>query len=77
LIPPERIYEIRRRRRSTGSHPVDVALTLEIVRLQVAVYERLAAHFHHCGLGVCIRHSFDGPPRRIVDGGRADRVARS
>ena len=67
LLPPERIYSIRKARAATGTHPVDERITLDEVERQVAVYESLALHFHQCGMLVCVRNSFEGMPRLIVD----------
>lgn len=66
LLPPERLFAIRRKRAKTGLHPIDRDVTLEIVTDQVAVYEQLASHFHGNGFRVYIRRELDGRPRRIV-----------
>jgi len=46
---------------------VDEEVTLEQVRLQVAVYTELAVYFQRQGLKVLVRDSFQGTPRYIVD----------
>jgi len=67
LPPAEIILEKRRNRADEGAYPVDEEVTLEQVRLQVAVYSELARYFHHQGLKVLIRNSFLGTPRYIVE----------
>ena len=66
LPDPEIIFEKRRERTVEGSHPVDEEVTLEQVRLQVAVYADLALYFHRRGLKVLVRKSFQGVPRYIT-----------
>jgi hypothetical protein len=66
LPDPEIIFEKRRKRTSEGSYPVDEEVTLEQVRLQVAVYTDLALYFHRQGLKVLVRNSFQGMPRYIT-----------
>ena len=67
LAPAEKIYDIRRSRSFKGTHPVDVALTLELVKRQVVVYQSLALHFHRCGMQVYVRNMFEGAPRKIIE----------
>jgi hypothetical protein len=67
LPDPESIFEKRRKRTGQGIYPVDEELTLEQVRLQVAVYADLALYFHRQGLKVFVRNSFQGTPRYIVE----------
>ena len=67
LLPPDRIYAIRKARATAGTHPVDERLTEEEVVQQSAIYETLALHFHRCGIQVIVRNSFAGMPRYIVD----------
>ncbi len=66
LLAPERLFAIRSERAKAGLHPVDRGVNPELVADQVAVYETLALHFHSSGFDVCVRHTFGGPPRRIV-----------
>jgi len=67
LPAPEIIFEKRRKRIGEGSYPVDEEVTLEQVRLQVAVYTELALYFHRQGLKVLVRKSFQGMPRYITE----------
>lgn len=67
LLPPERIFEIRKARKGQGTHPVDMELTLEQVRVQWNVYAELALFFHRNRMRVCVRDEFQGPPRRVVE----------
>jgi hypothetical protein len=68
LLPdPGLIFEKRRARTGEGAFPVDEKITLEQVRVQVAVYADLALHFHRQGMSVFIRDSYQGPPRYFVD----------
>ena len=67
LPEPESIFEKRQKRTGEGAYPVDEGVTLEQVQLQVAVYSELAQYFHHQGLAVLVRNSFQGAPRYIVD----------
>ena len=67
LPDPESIFEKRQQRTGEGNYPVDEEVTLEQVRLQVAVYTDLAVYFHRQGLKVLVRNSFQGTPRYIVD----------
>ena len=66
LPPAEIIFETRRERRTRGTHPVDIDLTLDIVRQQVEVYETVASHLHQQGLRVIVRNTFQGTPRYIA-----------
>jgi energy-coupling factor transporter ATP-binding protein EcfA2 len=67
LLPPERLYEVRKERTRRGTHPVDITLTLDDVRHQWSAYAELALAFHRNGMRVCIREEFQGPPRQIDD----------
>ena len=68
LIPPaELIYAIRAEREGKATHLIDHDVSLEQVKLQVAVYWDLALYFHRKGMKVQIRESFEGAPRQIVD----------
>ena len=67
LLPAELVYATRKHRVLSGTHPIDRALTLELIAQQVAAHEDVALHLHHCGLSVYVRVSFQGPPRRIVE----------
>ncbi|EKD37944.1 MAG: hypothetical protein ACD_75C00930G0003 [uncultured bacterium] len=72
LIPsPTAVYEQRLARQSQGYFPVDENLTLEMVRLQVAVYRDVALYLHRAGLNVYIRKSLDKPPMVIAEKGVA------
>jgi hypothetical protein len=66
MPPPEVIYETRMQRSSHGTHPVDVDLTPELVRLQWEVYRDLAVFLHREGLHIIVRESFQGEPRYLV-----------
>lgn len=66
LPPYELIYEKRKDRQNHGTHPVDMALTEEIVKRQVEVYTELAEFFHRNGMSVIVRESFQGEPRSII-----------
>ena len=67
LPEPEDIFNKRQKRTDKGTHPVDEDVSLEQVRLQVAVYTELALYFHRQGLKVLVRNSFQGEPRYPVD----------
>jgi hypothetical protein len=67
LPPPRMTFVARSLRARLGSHYVDELLTQKIVKSQIKAYEILALHFHHHGLKVYIRNSFEGRPRRIVN----------
>lgn len=62
----EIIFESRKERKTRGTHPVDIDLTLDIVRRQVEVFETVASYLHQQGLRVIIRNSFQGVPRYIA-----------
>ena len=66
LPPAELIYAIRSERQKLATHPIDDRFTLEDVERQVAVYTELALYFHHCGMQIFVRNSFEGMPRFIV-----------
>lgn len=56
LLPPEElVLHWRTERARLGTHPVDVELTLEVVRRQLQVYRHLALYLHHNGLHVYVR----------------------
>ena len=65
LPPADSIYTSRKERTRKGTHRVDVNISLEQVRRQVAVYQDLALFFHRKGLKVIVRESFQGTPRYI------------
>jgi energy-coupling factor transporter ATP-binding protein EcfA2 len=67
LLPPDRIYTIRKARASVQSHPVDRTFTKAEVERQCAVYEFLAQHFQRCGMRVFVRTDFEGLPRTVID----------
>lgn len=67
LAPAEKIFAIRQSRSFQGTHPVDAALTLELVRQQLAAYAALALHFHRNGMAVYIRDMFAGIPLKIIE----------
>jgi len=62
LPPAEIIFESREERKTRGTHPVDIDLTLDIVRRQVEVFETVANYLHQQGLRVIVRRSFQGAP---------------
>ena len=72
LLPAEQIYAICKKRKKFGTHPIDAELTLDRVKLAVAVYEKLALFFHNNGILVYFRDRFDGHPRMIVASDSAD-----
>ncbi len=73
LIPsPSTIYQQRIDRQSQGYFPVDEKLSLEMVKLQVAVYREVALYLHRAGINVYVRKSLDKPPMRIAEKGVAN-----
>ena len=66
LIPPDRLYEIRKNRAFKGSHPIDMALTREGVLTQWDVYAETAEHLHRNGLNIFFRTEFEGHPRCFI-----------
>ena len=66
LPPAEKIFECRQDRQNKGTHPVDVVLTLDIVRCQHAVYSDLAVFLHRQGLNVIVRTDFQAEPRYVL-----------
>lgn len=62
LPPPQTIFEIRSERKTHGTHPVDVNLTLDIVQRQVGVFETVAKYLHDQGMKVVVRTAFEGAP---------------
>jgi len=67
LPPVEQLYSIRKNRSAKESHPVDKALSKEVVERQHSVYEQLAMHFHRCGMRVVVRTEFAGMPSFITE----------
>lgn len=65
LPSAEVIFETRSERKTRGTHPVDIDLTLDIVRQQIEVYKSVACHLHQQGLRVIVRNSFQGVPRYL------------
>lgn len=73
LIPnPSTIYQQRIARQSQGYFPVDKELSLEMVKLQVAVYREVALYLHRAGMNVYVRKNLDKPPMRIAEKGVAN-----
>ena len=66
LPPPATIHAIRTKRRSIGTHPVDVRLTPEIVQRQHDVYAEVARHLSRHGVPVIVRLAFQGPPHYVL-----------
>jgi len=70
LLPPaETIYKQRKSRGSEGYFPVDEDLTLDIVKLQLAIYQQVALYLHQKKVPVYIRESLDQLPMYIVEKG--------
>ena len=66
LPPAQTIFDCRKDRQNKGTHPVDMVLTLDIVKRQVEVYWQVAEYLHRNGLSVIVRETFGGEPRYIV-----------
>lgn len=66
LPPPEVVYERRLQRAKLGSHVVDEAIDLELIRAQMQVYWLTAIYFKVCGMPVYIRQGCDSPPEAII-----------
>jgi hypothetical protein len=62
LPSAEIIFATRTKRKTHGTHPVDIDLTLEIVQRQVRVYKEVAKYLHQQGLRVIVRNEFQGAP---------------
>ena len=67
LPPPDRVHLLSQMRVREGTHPVDEQLSLEIITLQLAVYEVTALFLHRRGLQVYVRDQLEGPPKCIVE----------
>ena len=65
LLPPEKIFALRKKRAETGTHHVDKNLQLSDVQEQVSYYRDLALYFHNSGMTTYIRDDFDATPKRI------------
>ncbi|MGB5832064.1 MAG: serine/threonine protein phosphatase [Thiohalocapsa sp.] len=66
LPPPERILADRLERARQGTHPVDARVDLDQIRAQVALFSRIALHFHRCGVQVYVRERVAHAPSRIA-----------
>lgn len=60
------IFSTRKERKTRGTHPVDINLTLDIVQRQVKVYESVAQYMAQQGMRVIVRNSFQGVPRQFT-----------
>lgn len=70
LIPdPTTIYKQRLTRQNQGYFPVDENLTLEMVKLQVAVYQEVALYLHRAGLNIYVRKGLNKPPMFFAEPG--------
>ncbi len=67
LLPPEKIFELRKQRSKLETHHIDQWLTFEAVKNQVLIFEKVAHHLHQCGLKIFFREDFDGLPKRFLD----------
>jgi hypothetical protein len=68
LLPPaEALFEQRSRRARRGTHPVDKALSLQLVSDQLAVFRQCAVYLSRNGVNVYIREGTSRPPVCIVD----------
>ena len=68
LLPPaEVLFEQRSRRARRGTHPVDKALSLQMVSDQLAVFRECALYLSRNGINVYIREGTSSPPVCIVD----------
>ena len=75
LLPPEKIFELRKKRSKLETHHIDQWLTFEAVKHQVLIFEQVAQHLHQCGLRIFFREDFEGPPKRFIDiDGNNDRL---
>lgn len=71
----EQVFTVCQSRSRSGSHPRVQHLTRDHVQRQHDAYAALALHFQRNGLRVYVRESFQGPPRRIIDGQAAQAAA--
>ncbi|MDJ0740027.1 MAG: serine/threonine protein phosphatase [Gammaproteobacteria bacterium] len=63
LLPPEeQLYEQRSRRARRGTHPVDVALTPELVASQLQVFRQAAVYLAQNGVRAYLREGTSSPP---------------
>lgn len=67
LLPPEKLFALRKKRTEKGRHHVDSALSLKQVEEEARLYNSLALFFHQSGMNVYIRDELGGPPKRIMD----------
>jgi hypothetical protein len=67
LPPPEVLFEQRSRRARLGTHPVDKALSLQLVTDQLAVFRQCALHLSRNGINVYVREGTSSPPACIVE----------
>ena len=65
ILPPEKIFELRKNRAKKGTHHVDAQLCLADVQEQVSYYRALALYFHNSGMLTYIRDDLNGNPKRI------------
>lgn len=67
LLPPaKQLFEQRSRRATRGTHPVDVALTPDLIAAQLAVFHQTALYLARKGMRVYIREGTSSPPACIV-----------
>lgn len=62
LLPAKLLFEQRRKRARLGTHPVDKALTLELIEAQLEVYRQSAVYLAHHGVRAYIREGSSGLP---------------
>ena len=67
LLPPEKIFKIRKERGRLETHHIDKRLTFETVRNQVAIFRKVAHHLHQCGMRIIFREDFEGIPKRFFN----------
>ncbi len=71
LPDAEIILKRRKNRQDDGYFPVDIGVTLDIVRRQLQAYQEVALYLHRAGMNISIRRSIDGPPYYIAEKGVA------
>nr|CRH06933.1 putative GAF sensor protein [Candidatus Magnetococcus massalia] len=68
VLPPAELMFKRRQQRAKGeTHHVDRGLTLDRVRVELALYRQIALFLHQAGLRVLIRESVDDAPLQLVN----------
>ncbi|MBK1720789.1 ATP-binding protein [Thiocystis violacea] len=72
LPPPDAIVRYRQDRARRGTHPIDERIDPDQIAAQIALYTRVALHFHRQGMIVHIRERLEDPPQRIEDHGATE-----